>query len=68
MRAWGVGAVVWLTTSMVGPAQFALAASDGTEDELIRRGIDLRRHRNDEAAFPLFQKAYEQNKEHRYSG
>src|SRR5256885_726287 len=52
--------VVALSILVLGQVQSAVAA-DTNEDELIQRGIELRRRRSDEAAFPLFQKAYEQH-------
>src|SRR5438128_2093383 len=51
---------VALSILLFGQIRFAVAG-DAAEDELIRRGIELRRRREDEAAFPLFQKAYERH-------
>src|SRR5690242_7609040 len=55
----------WITTflivSTLGTAAFAEAA-DPTEDELIRQGVESRRHRDDAGALATFQKAYELHK------
>jgi hypothetical protein len=45
---------------LAGGAGFAWAAPDKTED-LIRRGIDLRRTGDDQGAQPLFREAYDQS-------
>lgn len=55
VRRWA--AIVFLALEVVTNATPA-RASDPTEDELIHKGVERRRHQDDDAALELFQKAY----------
>jgi hypothetical protein len=52
-RCLAAGAVVWVTAGV------AVAAEPAEVEDLIRKGVELRRDGHDQRALPLFQKAYD---------